>query len=82
MKLTIELFAQARQAAGISRIDVDLEEGARIADLREAIVRAFPQLRETITSSRLAVNRAYADEDTSIHAGDEIAVIPPVSGGH
>ena len=76
MKVRIQLFATLRERAGTDQVELDLPEQSRVRDALE--------LLRTITSGLpvvMAVNREYADEDVVLHAGDELALIPPVSGG-
>jgi molybdopterin synthase catalytic subunit len=80
MKVTVRLFASYREAAGMGRFEIDLPPGATVRDAIGAIARQHP----LITSGRqvvIARNREYVDGDTSLDDGDEIALIPPVSGG-
>jgi MoaE-MoaD fusion protein len=81
MRLTVRLFAMLREQAGADSVELELSEGATGADALEAL-RAEPGL-ELLNRLpvRLAVNREYADLEDELAAGDELAVIPPVSGG-
>lgn len=81
MKVTVKLFAAARDAAGQGELVVDLEEGATAADLFQKLVGEFPKLRALAPFLLLAINREYAARDRALSSGDEIAFIPPVSGG-
>ena len=74
MVVSVRLFAGLRERAGSERIEVELPEGATIADLLAAM-ELGPR------SCVAAVNREYAGPDTPIGAGDEVALVPPVSGG-
>ncbi|MGH2907993.1 MAG: molybdenum cofactor biosynthesis protein [Solirubrobacteraceae bacterium] len=76
MRVTVRLFAGLRERAGAGEVTVELPDGARVADALRAvgeITAGFPVV--------MAVNREYADEARPLHAGDELALIPPVSGG-
>ena len=76
MHVRVSLFAILRERAGIGELELDLPERARVRDALE--------LLGTITTGVpvvMAVNREYADEDAYLGAGDELALIPPVSGG-
>ena len=76
MVVTIRLFAMLRERAGAGEIELDLPEGARVRD-------ALDRLDELAGGLPLvmAINRDYADADSELRAGDELALIPPVSGG-
>jgi molybdopterin synthase catalytic subunit len=76
MKVSVRLFAGLRERAGQDELVLDLPEGARVADALAAVQHLAPG-----TSLVLAVNREYASEDVVLRPGDEVAVVPPVSGG-
>lgn len=80
MIYTIKLFAGARLLAGRDMLQLELQPGAKVADLRERLLATAPRLRQ-LPPFRLAVNQQYADDDQCLHGGEEIACIPPVSGG-
>src|SRR3954447_1700143 len=81
MRLTVRLFAMLREQAGADSVELELSEGAPGADALEPL-RAEPglELLDRLPV-RLAVNREYADLEDELAAGDELAVIPPGSGG-
>ena len=81
MRFTVHLFAGARELARAETITIDLPEGATIADVRTALARAIPILTGLLSRSGIARNHDFADDDVILTRGDEIAVIPPVSGG-
>lgn len=76
MEVTVRLFAMLRERAGASELKLDLPDGARVRD-------ALSELGDIAAGLPLvmAVNREYAPEDQVLDAGDELALIPPVSGG-
>jgi MoaE-MoaD fusion protein len=74
MVVTVRLFAGLRERAGRDRVEVELPEGAVVSDLLAAMEVA-PR------SCVVAINREYADEQAVVRAGDEVALVPPVSGG-
>src|SRR3712207_761731 len=76
MRVTVRLFAQLRERAGASEVAVDLPEGAVVRDAIAAMGDVAAGLPVV-----MAVNREYADESAPLSAGDELALIPPVSGG-
>jgi molybdopterin synthase catalytic subunit len=76
VKVSIRLFAGLRERAGRDELELDLPDGARVADALAQVQHLAPGV-----SLVLAVNREYADGDVVLHAGDELAVVPPVSGG-
>ncbi len=82
MTLRVKLFAILRERAGRDAVEVELPEGATVADALAALGRQ-PALAEPLarTPVRMAVNREYASEATALAPGDELALIPPISGG-
>jgi molybdopterin synthase catalytic subunit len=76
VKVSVRLFAGLRERAGRDELELDLPEGARVADALAAVEWLAPGV-----SLVLAVNREYADADVVLSPGDELAVVPPVSGG-
>jgi molybdopterin converting factor subunit 1 len=76
MRVTVRLFAILRERAGSDRLELDLPEGARVADALAEVDHLAGGLRLV-----MAVNREYAAADHELEAGDELALIPPVSGG-
>jgi molybdopterin converting factor subunit 1 len=81
MKLKVRLFAMLRERAGRDSVEIELPAGATVADAILAL-REQPglELLDRLPV-RLAVNRQYADPGQQVAAGDELAAIPPVSGG-
>ena len=70
------MFAGLRERAGAAEVELDLPEGASVAD---ALDRMRP-LTDGVPVV-MAVNQEYADESSTLHGGDEVALIPPISGG-
>jgi molybdopterin synthase catalytic subunit len=77
----VRLFAIQRELAGAREVPVDLPEGATIQDAWSAVVGRHPVLAPGRPSVRFARNGDYADPSTVLADGDEVAFIPPVSGG-
>ncbi|HWE11583.1 MAG TPA: molybdenum cofactor biosynthesis protein MoaE [Solirubrobacteraceae bacterium] len=76
MNVTVRLFAGLRERAGADEVALELPEGARVGDALErmtAVIAGVPVV--------MAVNQEYAEREQSLAAGDELALIPPVSGG-
>lgn len=82
MTVTVRLFAVLRERVGSDSIEVEVDDGATVA---EALARLAerPELGDLLERMpvRMAVNRDYADGDTALAPGDELALVPPVSGG-
>jgi molybdopterin converting factor subunit 1 len=81
MRVRVRLFAIQRELAGTREHPLDLRDGATIGDAWNALVAAYPALAPGRASVRFARNGAYADPTTQLAEGDEVAMIPPVSGG-
>jgi molybdopterin synthase catalytic subunit len=80
--LNVRLFAILRERAGADTVQLRLAPGATVADALRSLA-GHEQLREPLARMRvvMAVNREYADADAPLRADDELALIPPVSGG-
>jgi molybdopterin synthase catalytic subunit len=81
MRIRVRLFAIQRELAGAREVALDLPDGAAIADAWTALVGRHPVLAPGRDSVRFARNGGYADAATTLADGDELAIIPPVSGG-
>ena len=81
MKIRVKCFAAAREIVGTGELVVELPEGSTLTQLFEQIRRQFPRLEGLTGSLLLSVNREYVPSDKKLAAGDEVALIPPVSGG-
>ena len=83
MVLQVRLFAVLRERAGSERVEIEVCEEATVADALSALAAESPPLGEALEAMPvvMAVNRSYVDEEARLAAGDELALIPPVSGG-
>lgn len=81
MKVTVKLFAAAKQRAGCEAVEVELPQSATVAHLRTALAEQHPNLASLLPHAKLAISSDYAADQTVIPAAAEIAIIPPVSGG-
>ena len=79
--VTIRLFARLAQLAGTREAQLDIEEGLTAGDALHAVEREYPALAGLGPSVMLAVNREYVEASHPLADGDELALIPPVSGG-
>lgn len=80
MKITVLGFGIAKDIFGSSEIHLDVNEGLNVSDLRSVLEEGYPQLNK-LKSYMLAIDEEYAEDSQIINSGNEIAVIPPVSGG-
>jgi molybdopterin synthase catalytic subunit len=76
MHVRVRLFAQLRERAGADEVEIELPDGALVSDALERLGEVTDGIRVV-----MAVNHEYADPDVSLAPGDELALIPPVSGG-
>ena len=80
MRVHVRLFASYREAAGVGHIDLELSPGATVRDAIARVLRDHPLVAEG-RQVVIARNRDYAGVDDRLADGDELALIPPVSGG-
>jgi molybdopterin converting factor subunit 1 len=81
VRIRVRLFAVQRELAGTRELGLELPEGATIEDAWQALVQLHPVLAPGRPSVRFARNGAYAEPSEGLADGDELAFIPPVSGG-
>src|SRR5689334_10295058 len=81
LRVRVRLFAIQRELAGTKEIPLELPAGATIEDAWTAVLTRHPVLAPGRPSLRFARNGDYADAETPLADGDEVAFIPPVSGG-
>lgn len=80
-EVTVLFFANLREKVGQPKIQMQLPQGARVADFKSIIVTQYPALASHVGHSLISVNREYAFDQDLIPAEAEIALFPPVSGG-
>lgn len=81
MKITVRFFAIVRDRIGMDRVELDLPEGSTISIARKELARRFESIAPLLPRAAMAVNREYVRDDFQMKDGDELAIIPPVSGG-
>jgi molybdopterin converting factor subunit 1 len=81
MRLVVKLFATLRDRVKAREVTVELDDGATVTTLREKLIADYPAIEPSLPTCVAAVNQEFAFDDTPLHAGDEIALFPPVSGG-
>jgi MoaE-MoaD fusion protein len=81
VRIRVRLFAMQRELAGTRELSLELADGATLEDAWSALVARFPVLAPGRPAVRFARNGAYAPPETQVRDGDEVAMIPPVSGG-
>jgi molybdopterin synthase catalytic subunit len=81
MRVRVLFFGQLKEIVGISQEETEVSDGARVEDVFERYGRRFPRLIEFRASVAASVNQEYADWRAVLSSGDEVAFLPPVSGG-
>lgn len=81
VRVRVLFFALLREKAKCSEVEWTLPSAATVGDLWEAVQAAHPPLAPLAGVVSFAVNREYSDRGRVLHDGDEVALIPPVSGG-
>jgi molybdopterin synthase catalytic subunit len=81
MRIVVRLFALMREKAGTEAVDIELADGANATQALAALQSQYPVLAPYLPRVRLALQMSFIDADTVLRPGDELALIPPVSGG-
>ena len=81
MKIKILFFASCRDIVGTKELDLEVQEGFRVRDLKRNLLEEYPRLAALNDVLSVAINAEYVDESVLLNPGDEVAFIPPVSGG-
>ena len=79
--LSIKLFASIRQAMNSNEIKIDIDNKITVSQMEKIIFETFPNLKKSNIPFFVAVNHKYAEDFYVIGTMDEVALIPPVSGG-
>ncbi len=81
MKIRVKLFAILRERSGCAETELELPAGSTVNDAMGILKRQFPGIVDLLPRAATAVNFAKSDGATVLGEGDELALIPPVSGG-
>lgn len=81
MRVTVQLFARLRELAGRDVVEVEVPDGASVADVWQALAAEHPALAPFATSVSCAINADFARRTAPVRPGDAVAFLPPVSGG-
>lgn len=81
MTVRVLFFAEARERTGTGEIVLDATEAATIAQVRTLLAARFERLAVLLPRCQMARNGEFAHDDEPLQSGDELAVLPPVSGG-
>lgn len=81
ISLKILLFAHLREIVGTNHLVLDLPQGSRVRDLKQALKSRFPELGQRLENAIIAVNQIFASDEDFLEDEAEVALFPPVSGG-
>ena len=79
--ITVKLFAAFGEAYGVSEITVELPPNTPVSQVLESSIAQYPQLEQWRSRTRFGLNMEFVSPDTILQDGDEVVLIPPVSGG-
>ena len=79
--VTVKLFAAYQEAYGVPELALELPVSSSVEAVRDRLIADHPELAEWRELTRFGVNLEFAPPETTLHNGDEVALIPPVSGG-
>jgi len=80
-RIKILFFATLRDRAGAKSLEIDIPEGATVQGVKDQISRDFPNLKQSMESVLISINREYAFDEAVVPVNAEVAMFPPVSGG-
>ena len=81
LKVRVKLFASYKEKAGTSDIEMSLPDDATVSDAASELLRLYPSISGDTSRLMIAVNEEYQEHDYPLSENDEVAFIPPVSGG-
>ena len=81
MRVKVLCFAWAREVTGEDEIELEIPEGGTVSELRARLEEKYPVFANRMESIAVSVNQEFAGDARGISAGDELALIPPISGG-
>jgi len=81
MKIKVKFFAYTREITGLNETEIEIKEGTDLSGIMDRLAERFPGLQRYRSEINMAVNHEYAPPETIVKKGDEVALLPPVSGG-
>jgi molybdopterin converting factor subunit 1 len=81
MKIKIKFFAHLRDLMNCETTEITVDQDASVNDVKSIIAERFPKLREHVKTVSFAIDNEYVSKDKKLKDGDEVALIPPISGG-
>jgi len=81
MIVKVVLFAMAKDLIGANEVEIELEDGATVGDLKRSLVRQYSESMDLVARSAFSVDHEFAVDTQRLSSQSEVALIPPVSGG-
>ncbi len=81
IKINVKLFAAYQEAYDVPELTLEFPENTPVLEVREHLIKEHPELEQWRDVTRFGVNLDFVEPDTLLHDGDEVVLIPPVSGG-
>ncbi len=81
MNVRVRLFARYRELAGTSEMDLDVPANSTARDVFDCVAERYPAMQPMRASTLMAVDAEYVKPETELRDGEELALMPPVSGG-
>lgn len=81
IKITVKLFAAYQEAYDVPELILEFPENTPVLQVREHLIKEHPELEKWRDITRFGINFNFVEPDTPLHDGDEVVLIPPVSGG-
>ncbi len=81
MKITLGFFGQLRELAKCDETDIEVKKGTKIGDLVWLVGERFPNMRQHLKVVSFSIDNEYASKDTVLNEGNEVSLLPPISGG-
>lgn len=79
--LNILVFAGLAETVGAPAVALDAQAPVKVAELKRMVAERYPEASAQLAACFAAVNQSFADDETIVQPGDEVALLPPVSGG-
>ena len=79
--VTVKLFSVYQEAFGVSQLYLEFPAHTPVSQVLQAVIERRPELSQWREVTRFGVNLAFVEPDTQLQLGDEVVLIPPVSGG-
>jgi sulfur-carrier protein len=81
IQVTVKLFAAYQEAYGVPELTLELPTGTTVSQVCDRLISEHPELEQWRNLTRFGVNLQFSDANTGLQDGDEVVMIPPVSGG-